>query len=73
MFVDDWDLGEPRRPFESVAAMTREVQALRRDHNTSPDTVIRDVAVALRKNVNTVAFERVLQRLPEEAGQFWRT
>ncbi|MBX9592320.1 MAG: DUF2267 domain-containing protein [Hyphomonadaceae bacterium] len=46
IFVDDWDPNEPSRPFEDRATMTREVQALRRDHNLAPDTSIRDVAIA---------------------------
>jgi len=71
IFVSDWDLDEPKRPFENRAVMTREVQALRRDHNFSPDTAIRDVAVALRKNVDGPAFERALAALPTEASEFW--
>mgnify|MGYP001333918005 CR=1 FL=1 len=51
--------------------MTREVQALRQDHNFSPDTAIRDVAAALRKNVDGTAFERALAALPEGASEFW--
>ncbi|AWM86310.1 DUF2267 domain-containing protein [Microvirga sp. 17 mud 1-3] len=71
IFVSDWDLDEPKRPFEDRVIMTREVQALRRDHNFSPDTAIRDVAVALRKNVDGPAFERALAALPTEASEFW--
>jgi len=71
IFVSDWDLDEPKRPFEDRAVMAREVQALRRDHNFSPDTAIRDVAVALRKNVDGPAFERALAALPTEASEFW--
>src|SRR3954464_15605349 len=37
LFVANWDLDEPRRDFGDRAAMTAEVQALRRDHNFSPD------------------------------------
>lgn len=36
LFVADWDLDEPRRPFEDRAIMTREVQSLRPDHNFAP-------------------------------------
>jgi len=71
IFVSDWDLDAPKRPFEDRAVMTRQVQALRRDHNFSPDTAIRDVAVALRKNVDGPAFERALASLPTGASEFW--
>ena len=33
IFVADWDTDEPRRPFEDRTIMTKEVQALRADHN----------------------------------------
>ena len=52
--------------------MTKEVQALRADHNFSPETAIRDVAVALRQNVDESALDRVLARLPEGAVRFWK-
>ena len=72
LFVADWDTGEPRLPFADRAVMTKEVQALRADHNFSPETAIRDVAVALRQNVDESALDRVLARLPEGAVRFWK-
>ena len=72
LFVADWDLDEPRLPFGDRTAMTREVQSLRPDHNMSPDSAIRDVARALRQNVDTAAFDRMLARLPQAAAAFWR-
>lgn len=72
LFVADWDTDEPKRPFADRAVMTKEVQALRADHNFSPETAIRDVAVALRQNVDEAALDRVLARLPEGAVQFWQ-
>jgi uncharacterized protein (DUF2267 family) len=48
VFVADWDIKEPRSPFGSVADMTQEAKSLRRDHNFSPDSAIKDVATALR-------------------------
>ena len=72
IFVSDWSASEPRRPFESLGAMTKEAQSFRGEHNFSPDTCIRDVAAALRKNVDKAAFERVLASLPAEAAAFWR-
>ena len=72
LFVTDWDTDESRRPFEDRAIMTKEVQALRADHNFAPETAIRDVASALRRHVDEAAFNRVLARLPEGAAEFWK-
>jgi len=71
IFVADWDPEEPRRPFTDRTTLTREVQSLRRDHNFAPDTAIRDVAVALRHQIDVAAFDRVLATLPPEAAAFW--
>jgi uncharacterized protein (DUF2267 family) len=73
IFVADWNTDEPRRPFEDRTDMTKEVQALRAGHNFAPDTAIRDVARAMRKNVDEAAFDGVLARLPEGAVDFWRS
>jgi uncharacterized protein (DUF2267 family) len=72
LFVADWDSDEPKREFEDRATMTKEVRALRPEHNYAPETAIHDVAVALRRNVDQTAFERVLATLPPGAGQFWQ-
>jgi uncharacterized protein (DUF2267 family) len=72
LFVVDWNIEESRQPFDDRAAMTREVQHLRADHNILPDSAIRDVARALRQNVDTAALDRVLARLPQGAEAFWR-
>ncbi|QGM45693.1 DUF2267 domain-containing protein [Methylocystis heyeri] len=72
IFVSEWDINEPKLAFESRERMTAEVKSLRADHNFSPDTAIRDVATALRKNVNETEFDRVLAALPKEAVEFWR-
>lgn len=72
LFVADWNLDEPRRPFGDRAAMTKEVQDLRPDHNVSPDSAIRDIARALRQAIDAAALDRVLARLPDGAAAFWR-
>ena len=72
IFVAEWDLEEPRLPFSGRIAMTREVQALRPDHNISPDSAIVDVAGALRRNIDEAKLDRVLARLPAGAADFWR-
>lgn len=72
IFVSDWELSEPKRPFETREVMTAEVKSFRGDHNFSPDTAIQDVVTALRKNVNEAEFDRVLAALPDKAVEFWR-
>jgi uncharacterized protein (DUF2267 family) len=71
IFVDDWNTDELQLAFFDRRAMTKEAQLLRKDHNFSPDTCIRDVAAALRKNVNEASFNRILQTLPQGASEFW--
>ena len=72
IFISEWDINEPKRPFERREVMTMEVKSLRSDHNFSPDTAISDVATALRKNLNETEFDRVLSGLSNEAVEFWR-
>ena len=73
LFVAEWDLKEPKHPFEDRVAMTKEVQSLRPLHNYAPESPIRDVARALRHNVDEGALDRVLETLPEGERQFWHT
>ena len=72
LFVADWDVNEPKRPFVDRAVMTKEVRALRPEHNFAPETAIRDVATALRHNLDEVAFDRVLATFPHGATEFWQ-
>lgn len=72
IFVSDWDVDAPQRPFADRATLTREAQMLRQHHNFSPDTCIHDVAVALRRHIDALTFDTVLATLPEEAVEFWR-
>jgi uncharacterized protein (DUF2267 family) len=72
LFVADWDADDPKREFDDRAVMTKEVQALRAEHNYAPKTAIRDVAIALRRNLDQAAFDRVLATLPPGAMQFWQ-
>ena len=71
LFVTDWDTDEEKKPFESREVMTREVKLLRKDHNFSTETTIKDVAQALRRHVNKEVFEKLLAQLPEGAAEFW--
>jgi uncharacterized protein (DUF2267 family) len=72
LFVEGWDPDEPRVAFGDRAAMTREVQRLRPDHNVSPDTSIADVANALWRHADRAALERALAQLSPAAAEFWR-
>ena len=71
LFVTDWNIDEEKKPFESREAMTREVKHLREKHNFSTETAIRDVAEALRRQVDEQAFDELLVQLPEGAVEFW--
>ncbi|MGD9540464.1 DUF2267 domain-containing protein [Methylocystis sp.] len=72
IFIADWDPEEPQASFDDRASMIRDVQALRRDHNFSPETCIDDVAAALRARVDESAFDRVMASLPAGAAEFWK-
>lgn len=71
LFVTEWNPAEEPREFQDRETMTREVHALRAAHNVSPQTAIRDVAHALRRHVDEVAFDHVLAPLPGGASDFW--
>jgi len=73
LFVAGLNVDAPVLPFADRETMTREVQALRGDHNFAPDTAIADVAVALRKAMGDEALDRALEGLPDEARAFWQT
>ncbi|WP_067217077.1 DUF2267 domain-containing protein [Stappia indica] len=71
LFIADWDVEAPVRPFADRETMTREVQALRRHHNFAPDTSIADVARAVRACCDEAALDRVLATLSPQARAFW--
>jgi len=72
LFVADWDTNEPILAFEDLTMMTKEVQGLRAEHNYAPETAIRDVAVALRRNLDQALLDHLLATLPLGATQFWQ-
>lgn len=71
LFVKDWDVEAQAVSFSSREEMTKEVQALRRHHNFSPENAIEGVARALRAHVNEKGFDEMLRTLPEGAAAFW--
>lgn len=72
IFVADWDISEPRRPFGSREKMTREAQALRRHHNLTPDNAIEATAWAVRRAVLPAELDRALAACPAQAVEFWQ-
>jgi uncharacterized protein (DUF2267 family) len=72
LFLANWNIDEPLLPYADRSVMTREVKALRPDHNFSPDSAIGDVAKALYQSVNHNAFNLVLNSLPKGAVEFWK-
>jgi len=73
LFVSDWDVDEEKKLFTSLEEMTEEVKLLRKDHNFSTETAIKDVAKALRRQVDEEAFDNLLAQLPEGAMEFWQS
>jgi uncharacterized protein (DUF2267 family) len=72
LYVADWDVDEPLKPFQDIATMTQEVKALRAEHNFSTDTAIHDVAVALRRNMIESDLDLLLATFPKGASEFWQ-
>ncbi|MCR9257511.1 MAG: DUF2267 domain-containing protein [Alphaproteobacteria bacterium] len=71
LFIADWDLGEPRKSFDDLDGVIGEVKALRGGHNFSPDSAVRNIARALRQQVDNDRLDRFLASLPEGADRFW--
>lgn len=70
LFVADWQVAPPA-PAGTRADWTAEAQALRPDHNQTPDTCVAGTAWALRRAVRREDLEQVLARLPAFAPAFW--
>lgn len=71
IFVKDWDIAEQPLPFGDRASLVEEVKAVRRHHNLTPDDAIEAAAWALRRHINARDFQRVLDKLPSKARDFW--
>lgn len=73
IFVEDWTVSDSPPPFPDRAALIREMQSVRKDHNLAPDSAIEDVAAALRRSsIDERDLDRVLAGLPEGAVDFWK-
>ena len=71
IFVSGWVPQDPPAAFASRGELVREAQALRPDHNLTPDNAIEAVARALRRSVRHADLDRVLASLPPGAEAFW--
>lgn len=71
LYIADWDPDEEKVPFYSIEVMNEEVKILRPDHNFATETAIKEVAKALRKNIDEKVFDSILQKLSIEAQNFW--
>ncbi len=71
IFVDRWQIDASPVPFAPRAELLAEIKALRPDHNLTPDTAIEATARALWRRVNHADLDRVLDRLPAGAREYW--
>ncbi len=71
IFVKDWDVTVPPKPFVDRSSLISEVKRVRVNHNLTPDNAIEATAWAIRRCTNSRDFERVLGKLPPEARDFW--
>ncbi len=71
IFLQNWDVTEPRAAFDDRETLISEVKGVRANHNLTPDNAIEATAWAVRRCTNGRDFERVLAKLPAEARAFW--
>ncbi|WP_368073626.1 DUF2267 domain-containing protein [Tateyamaria omphalii] len=71
IFVQGWDVSVPPVPFSARSDLIAEAQAIRVNHNLTPDNAIEATAWAIRRCTNARDFARVLDRMPEGAAAFW--
>jgi uncharacterized protein (DUF2267 family) len=71
IFVEDWNIDEPVRPFPDNRTLMTEVKAVRPDHNLAPGSAIGDVTAVLRRYVDNNRLERELRHLGSRASEFW--
>lgn len=71
IFVENWRPADSPPLFPDRQTLVQEVKANRRDHNLASESSIRDVAAALRRNVDNASLDRALSRLPAGAADYW--
>ncbi|AVJ57300.1 DUF2267 domain-containing protein [Idiomarina sp. OT37-5b] len=72
VFVADWDANEKRVAFGSDEELLKEIKSVRQQHNFSPSNARSAVAIALRRNVDVQALERLLRDISDQAFEFWK-
>jgi uncharacterized protein (DUF2267 family) len=73
IFVSDWDIDEPLRPFDTLHALQDDVLAFRRDHSLATRDSVADVADALRHVMSAEAYAMMISRLPCAGQTLWPT
>lgn len=71
LFLEGWDVEAAPSPFAAPEALLAEVRSVRPEHNFSTDNAIVSVAAALRKQVDTERFDRLIASLPEGSSEYW--
>jgi uncharacterized protein (DUF2267 family) len=71
LYLEGWNIDADPLPFADRSALLAEVRSVRHEHNFSPENAIAAVAAALRRRVDTEAFERILASLPEGSQAYW--
>jgi uncharacterized protein (DUF2267 family) len=71
IFVAGWAPSDSPEPFADRAALVREAQSVRAQHNLTPDNAIEAVAWALRRHIDPRAWDRAMAALPQDAAAFW--
>lgn len=72
IFVAQWNIAAPPLAFDTREALTREAQALRPNHNLTPDNCIEATAWALWRYCDHARLAHVLAEIGPEAEAFWR-
>lgn len=71
IFVHGWDVSQGPVPFAERSALIAETKQIRANHNLTPDNAIEATAWAIRRCTNKRDFERVLQKMPIGAVEYW--
>jgi uncharacterized protein (DUF2267 family) len=71
IFVAGWQPEEPPAPWVDRASLVSEAQAVRVNHNLTPDTCIEATSWALQRAIRAPDWAQAMARLPEEAQAYW--
>lgn len=71
VFLEGYRADNDVQPFGDLAALNREVAAIRKDHNLAPQTAITDCARVLRHHCDEIRLDQALANLPKPAAWFF--